>query len=70
MKIILSELLKDVEYIDIDNQVKIENVGGYGTRAAVVEAMRFLLLDFPYKIDYFLYSIFKYTTKFSHVLQY
>ena len=32
---------------------KIENVGGYGTRAAVVESMRFLLLDFPYQVEYF-----------------
>lgn len=32
---------------------RIENVGGYGTRAAVVESIRFLMLDFPYQIDYF-----------------
>lgn len=32
---------------------RIEGVGGYGTRAAVVESIRFLLLDFPYQIEYF-----------------
>ena len=32
---------------------RIENVGGYKTRAAVVEAIRFLTLDLKYKIDYF-----------------
>ena len=32
---------------------KIESVGGYGTRAAVVEAIRFLMLDFPYQVEYF-----------------
>lgn len=31
---------------------KIRNVG-YGTRAGVVEAMRFLLLQFPYRMKYF-----------------
>ena len=32
---------------------RIENVGGKGTRAAVVESIRFLMLDFPYQIEYF-----------------
>lgn len=44
---------EEADKLDDILKVKIENVGGYGTRAAVVEAMRFLLLDFPYKIDYF-----------------
>lgn len=29
------------------------SLAGYGTRAGVVEAARFLLLSFPYRIDYF-----------------
>ena len=29
------------------------SMAGYGTRAGVVEAARFLLLSFPYRIDYF-----------------
>lgn len=32
---------------------RIDSVGGYGTRAAVVEAIRFLMLDFPYQVEYF-----------------
>ena len=39
---LIDEILKD----------KIENVG-YKTRAGVVEAARFLTLDFPYRINYF-----------------
>lgn len=39
----------------LDNILKyrIESVGGYETRAAVVEAIRFLMLDFPYQVEYF-----------------
>lgn len=44
---------KDSEKLDKILENRIENVGGYGTRAAVVESMRFLLLDFPYQIEYF-----------------
>lgn len=32
---------------------RIEEAGGYKTRAAVVAAARFLTLEFPYRIDYF-----------------
>ncbi len=39
--------------IDTILKDKIESVGGYGTRAAVVESIRFLMLDFPYQIEYF-----------------
>lgn len=45
--------LEESKKLDDILKTKIENVGGYGTRAAVVEAMRFLLLDFRYRIDYF-----------------
>ncbi len=38
--------------LDLILKTKIENVG-YKTRAAAVEAARFLTLDFPYRIDYF-----------------
>ena len=43
------------ESVKIDNilKSKIEAVGGYGTRAAVVESIRFLMLDFPYQVEYF-----------------
>lgn len=44
---------KDAKKLDEILAYKIDNVGGYGTRAAVVEAIRFLLLDFPYQIEYF-----------------
>lgn len=42
-----AELLDEILYDHI------ERVGGSGTRAAVVEAARFLVLEFPYKINYF-----------------
>ncbi len=32
---------------------EIEEAGGYGTRAAVVAAVRFLTLQFPYRVPYF-----------------
>ena len=32
---------------------RIEQAGGYQTRAAVVAAARFLLLEFPYRLNYF-----------------
>ena len=34
-------------------EYRINQVGGYNTRAAVVEAARFLTLEFPYRIKYF-----------------
>ena len=40
------------ELLDTILKYKIENVG-YKTRAGVVEAARFLTLDFPYRITYF-----------------
>ena len=40
------------DLIDEILKTKIENVG-YKTRAGVVEAARFLTLDFPYRINYF-----------------
>ena len=40
------------DQLDLILKTKINEVG-YKTRAAVVEAARFLTLDFPYKIDYF-----------------
>ena len=40
------------DLIDEILKYKINNVG-YQTRASVVEAARFLVLDFPYKINYF-----------------
>ena len=40
------------ELLDNILKTRIENVG-YKTRAGVVEAARFLTLDFPYKINYF-----------------
>ena len=43
----------EAEKLDKILENRIENVGGYGTRAAVVEAIRFLMLDFPYQIEYF-----------------
>lgn len=44
---------KEVEKLEEILAYKIENVGGYGTRAAVVEAIRFLMLDFKYQVEYF-----------------
>ena len=44
---------EEAKILDDILKSKIEAVGGYGTRAAVVESMRFLLLDFPYQIEYF-----------------
>lgn len=44
---------KDANKLDRILKDKIESVGGYGTRAAVVESIRFLMLDFPYQIEYF-----------------
>ncbi len=44
---------EEAHLIDEILDYKIKNVGGYKTRAAVVEAARFLTLDFPYRIDYF-----------------
>lgn len=43
----------DARKLDEILENRIENVGGYGTRAAVVESIRFLLLDFPFQIEYF-----------------
>ena len=43
----------EADKIDAILKSKIEAVGGYGTRAAVVESIRFLMLDFPYQIEYF-----------------
>ena len=43
----------DAKKLDEILNSRIESVGGYGTRAAVVESIRFLLLDFPYQIEYF-----------------
>ena len=44
---------KDAEKLDKILEDKIKSVGGYGTRAAVVESIRFLMLDFPYQVEYF-----------------
>ena len=44
---------KEATKIDNILKSKIEAVGGYGTRAAVVESIRFLMLDFPYQVEYF-----------------
>ncbi len=44
---------KEAEKLDLILKDKIESVGGYGTRAAVVESIRFLMLDFPYQVEYF-----------------
>lgn len=44
---------EEAHLIDEILDYKIQSVGGYKTRAAVVEAARFLTLDFPYRIDYF-----------------
>ena len=44
---------EDAKKLDDILANKIENVGGEGTRAAVVESIRFLMLDFPYQIEYF-----------------
>lgn len=44
---------KEVKKLEEILDYKIKNVGGYGTRAAVVEAIRFLMLDFKYQIEYF-----------------
>lgn len=43
---------KENDEFDLILKNKIDNVG-YQTRAGVVEAARFLTLDFPYKINYF-----------------
>ena len=43
---------EDNELLDDILKTKIENAG-YKTRAGVVEAARFLTLDFPYRINYF-----------------
>lgn len=43
---------KEADLLDDILENKIENAG-YKTRAGVVEAARFLLFDFKYKIDYF-----------------
>lgn len=43
---------KETEILDDILENKVENAG-YKTRAGVVEAARFLTLDFKYKIDYF-----------------
>ena len=44
---------EQAQKLDYILKSKIESVGGYGTRAAVVEAIRFLMLDFPYQVEYF-----------------
>ncbi len=44
--------LEESKLLDKILESKIENAG-YKTRAGVVEAARFLTLDFPYKINYF-----------------
>ncbi len=44
---------KEAEKLDLILKNKIESVGGYETRAAVVESIRFLMLDFPYQVEYF-----------------
>lgn len=43
---------EDNDELDKILETKISNVG-YGTRAGVVEAARFLTFDFPYRINYF-----------------
>ena len=43
---------KENDELDLILKNRINNVG-YQTRASVVEAARFLVLDFPYKINYF-----------------
>ena len=45
--------LKESQKLEEILENRIENVGGPGTRAAVVESIRFLMLDFPYQIEYF-----------------
>ena len=45
--------LEESKQLDAILKSRIESVGGYGTRAAVVESIRFLMLDFPYQIEYF-----------------
>ena len=44
---------KQAAKLDDILKTRIESVGGYGTRAAVVESIRFLMLDFPYQVEYF-----------------
>ncbi len=43
---------EEAELLDEILEYKVKNAG-YGTRAGVVEAARFLTLDFPYKISYY-----------------
>ena len=45
--------LKQSQKLDEILKNRIDSVGGPGTRAAVVESIRFLMLDFPYQIEYF-----------------
>ncbi len=44
---------EEADALDKELFNRIEESGGYKTRAAVVAAARFLTLEFPYKIDYF-----------------
>ena len=43
---------EDNDFLDTVLKARI-NEAGYATRAGVVEAARFLTLNFPYKVDYF-----------------